>query len=61
VGDNSVYKVNNVGVSMGTDNPHGNAFLAEETLLAPSNISTTCEWGERVVLARGESGQEEIV
>jgi primary-amine oxidase len=32
--NNSVYEVNSVGVPTGTSNPHGNAFVAEETLLA---------------------------
>lgn len=32
--NNSVYEVNSLGVPMGTDNPYGNAFVAEETLLA---------------------------
>jgi primary-amine oxidase len=32
--NNSVVEVNTVGVPMGPDNPHGNAFKAEETLLA---------------------------
>jgi len=31
--DNSVYEVNTVRVPRGPDNPHGNAFRAEETLL----------------------------
>ncbi len=31
---NSVYEVNTVGVPTGPDNPHGNAFRAEPTLLA---------------------------
>jgi primary-amine oxidase len=31
--NNSVYEVNTVGVPMGPDNLHGNAFKAEETLL----------------------------
>jgi primary-amine oxidase len=31
---NSVYEVNTVGVPTGPENPHGNAFKAEETLLA---------------------------
>lgn len=31
---NSVYEVNTVGVPRGADNPHGNAFRAEATLLA---------------------------
>jgi primary-amine oxidase len=31
---NSVYEVNSVGVATGAGNPHGNAFVAEETLLA---------------------------
>ncbi len=30
---NSVYEVNSVGVPTGAGNPHGNAFLAQETLL----------------------------
>jgi primary-amine oxidase len=32
--NNSVYEVNSVGVPTGASNPHGNAFVAEETLLA---------------------------
>lgn len=32
--NNSVYEVNSVGVPTGPTNPHGNAFKAEETLLA---------------------------
>jgi primary-amine oxidase len=32
--NNSVYEVNTVGVPKGPANPHGNAFVAEETLLA---------------------------
>lgn len=32
--DNSVYEVNTVGVPTGSGNPHGNAFVVEETLLA---------------------------
>ena len=32
--NNSVYEVNSVGVPTGPSNPHGNAFVAEETLLA---------------------------
>jgi primary-amine oxidase len=32
--NNSVYEVNSVGVPTGAGNPHGNAFLAQETLLA---------------------------
>ena len=32
--NNSVYEVNSVGVPTGPNNPHGNAFVAEETLLA---------------------------
>ncbi len=32
--NNSVYEVNSVGVPTGEQNPHGNAFVAEETLLA---------------------------
>jgi primary-amine oxidase len=32
--NNSVVEVNTVGVPMGPGNPHGNAFKAEETLLA---------------------------
>ncbi len=32
--NNSVYEVNSVGVPTGPGNPHGNAFVAEETLLA---------------------------
>jgi primary-amine oxidase len=32
--NNSVYEVNSVGVLAGPRNPHGNAFVAEETLLA---------------------------
>jgi primary-amine oxidase len=32
--NNSVYEVNSVGVPTGPLNPHGNAFRAEETLLA---------------------------
>jgi primary-amine oxidase len=32
--NNSVYEVNTVGVPTGPDNPHGNAFVAEETLLS---------------------------
>lgn len=32
--ENSVYEVNTVRVPRGSDNPHGNAFRAEETLLA---------------------------
>jgi len=32
--DNSVYEVNTAGVPTGAGNPHGNAFVAEETLLA---------------------------
>jgi primary-amine oxidase len=32
--NNSVYEVNSVGVPTGAGNPHGNAFVAEETLLA---------------------------
>jgi primary-amine oxidase len=32
--NNSVYEVNTVGVPTGPNNPHGNAFKAEETLLA---------------------------
>jgi primary-amine oxidase len=32
--NNSVYEVNTVGVPTGAANPHGNAFVAEETLLA---------------------------
>jgi primary-amine oxidase len=32
--NNSVYEVNSVGVPTGESNPHGNAFVAEETLLA---------------------------
>ncbi|HUA17682.1 MAG TPA: primary-amine oxidase [Bryobacteraceae bacterium] len=31
--NNSVYEVNSVGVPTGPANPHGNAFVAEETLL----------------------------
>lgn len=31
--ENSVYEVNTVSVPRGSDNPHGNAFRAEETLL----------------------------
>ena len=31
--NNSVYEVNSVGVPTGPSNPHGNAFVAEETLL----------------------------
>jgi primary-amine oxidase len=31
---NSVYEVNTLSVAKGKDNPHGNAFIAEETLLA---------------------------
>ena len=30
---NSVYEVNTVGLPTGPENPHGNAFVAEETLL----------------------------
>ena len=32
--NNSVYEVNSIGVPTGASNPHGNAFVAEETLLA---------------------------
>ena len=32
--NNSVYEVNSVSVPTGESNPHGNAFVAEETLLA---------------------------
>ena len=32
--NNSVYEVNSMGVPTGAGNPHGNAFVAEETLLA---------------------------
>jgi primary-amine oxidase len=32
--NNSVYEVNSVGMPTGPSNPHGNAFVAEETLLA---------------------------
>jgi primary-amine oxidase len=32
--ENSVYEVNTVGVPRGSDNPHGNGFRAEATLLA---------------------------
>jgi primary-amine oxidase len=32
--NNSVYEVNSVSVPTGTGNPHGNAFVAQETLLA---------------------------
>jgi primary-amine oxidase len=32
--NNSVYEVNSVGVPTGPSNPHGNAFVAEETLLS---------------------------
>src|SRR5580704_10295759 len=32
--NNSVYEVNSAGVPTGASNPHGNAFVAEETLLA---------------------------
>jgi primary-amine oxidase len=32
--NNSVYEVNSVGIPRGGSNPHGNAFVAEETLLA---------------------------
>ena len=32
--NNSVYEVNTSGLPIGPDNPHGNAFKAEETLLA---------------------------
>ena len=32
--DNSVYEVNTSGLPTGPQNPHGNAFIAEETLLA---------------------------
>jgi primary-amine oxidase len=32
--ENSVYEVNSVSVPTGPNNPHGNAFLAEETLFA---------------------------
>jgi primary-amine oxidase len=32
--NNSVYEVNTLGVPTGAGNPHGNAFVAEETLLA---------------------------
>ena len=32
--NNSVYEVNSVGVPTGAGNPHGNAFVAEETLLS---------------------------
>jgi primary-amine oxidase len=32
--NNSVYEVNSVGVPTGAGNPHGNAIVAEETLLA---------------------------
>ncbi|HWF48991.1 MAG TPA: primary-amine oxidase, partial [Bryobacteraceae bacterium] len=32
--NNSVYEVNSVGLPTGPENPHGNAFKAEETLLA---------------------------
>jgi primary-amine oxidase len=32
--DNSVYEVNTVGLPTGPENPYGNAFVAEETLLA---------------------------
>ena len=32
--NNSVYEVNSAGVPTGESNPHGNAFVAEETLLA---------------------------
>ncbi|HTR37051.1 MAG TPA: primary-amine oxidase [Bryobacteraceae bacterium] len=31
--NNSVYEINSVGVPTGPSNPHGNAFVAEETLL----------------------------
>ncbi len=31
--ENSVYEVNTIGVPRGSDNPHGNGFRAEETLL----------------------------
>ena len=32
--NNSVYEVNSAGIPIGEENPHGNAFIAEETLLA---------------------------
>jgi primary-amine oxidase len=32
--NNSVYEVNSIGLPTGASNPHGNAFVAEETLLA---------------------------
>jgi primary-amine oxidase len=55
--DNSVYEVNSVGVPTGATNPHGNAFVAEETLLATEkeaqrrvNSSTARFW--RVVNPR---------
>jgi primary-amine oxidase len=32
--NNSVYEVNTLGLPTGSQNPHGNAFVAEETLLA---------------------------
>jgi len=49
--NNSVYEVNSVGVPTGASNPHGNAFLAQETLLASekeaqrrTNSSTARFW-----------------
>ncbi len=49
--NNSVYEVNSAGVPTGPDNPHGNAFRAEQTLLATEmqaqrrvNASTARFW-----------------
>ena len=57
---NSVYEVNSVGVPTGESNPHGNAFVAEETLLATEKAAQRrVNCGERSLLARGESGQKE--
>ena len=58
--NNSVVEVNSIGVPTGASNPHGNAFIAEETLFTTEQQAQRHgEFGERAFLARGESGQEE--
>jgi primary-amine oxidase len=58
--NNSVYEVNSAGVPTGESNPHGNAFVAEETLLSTEqqaqrrvNSATARFW--RVVNPRKEN------